>query len=353
LTSACATSIDQGAAQVLPETIHPAWKANTGKTIPGSPVIVKDIVVLMNEDGEIQAFDTETGELRWNFETPSTLWPKSLSSTLEDVLIAGENGRLLTMTTRSGLGEWELFLNGDVISPPYIDRYLAFTATSIVASDGDQDKDQKAELLAINASTGEILWRHTTTNQTLVTPARGGDQVYIGGDDGENARLYALSAAEGELRWKYEVPEDAIKALYANDEVVVILDQQGTLTALDGVSGSLRWRAEFVANVSWLTGTDGLVIFEDGEAIQVRDINTGDPIWKFQTTGRIVGQPIILNSELYLLMDMGVIFVLDPHSGIQAWQFQTESKTPAGMVIANNSIFITDQSGYLFAYTGE
>ena len=351
LTSACGVGSDQNTSVINPDNLQHSWEINIGEIIQEAPIVVKDIAVLIDDAGDIHAFESETGESRWNFETPAKLWPRSLTSTLENVLIAGEDGRLITMTTRSGLAEWELFLDGDVVAPPLIDRYLAFTATSITNT--GEDTDQKAEILAINASTGEILWRYSTTNQNLISPARGGDQLYVGGDDSQIGRLYALSAAEGELRWKYEVPEDVIKALHANDEVVVILDHQGTMTALNGNSGSQLWRSEFVANATWLMGTKDLVIFEDGSSLKAWNINSGKPVWEYSIPNKIVDQPIIQDSALFLLTQSGEIINLDPQTGAETWVFQSESKSPIGMVVASNQIFIADKDGILYAYVSE
>ncbi|MBC8506615.1 MAG: PQQ-binding-like beta-propeller repeat protein [Anaerolineales bacterium] len=351
LTTACSVNIAQDPKYTNPETLHLIWNANADSAISGAPVTVKDIVVVIHDDGKIQAIDNESGENRWHFETPAKLWPKSLNTTLDDVLIAGEDGRLIAMTTRSGLSEWELFLDGEVISSPLIDRYLIFAATSLVSSAENEDGDQEAELLAINASTGKILWRYVTDNETLVTPARGGDQVYVGGNAGDTTNLYALSAADGTKRWGFAAAEGAIKAIYANDDAVVILGEQGTLTALDGVTGFTLWRAEFVANISWLMGDEEFVIFEDGAAIQAWDINTGDLVWDYQIPHGVLPKPIVWNSELYLLTQAGEIVNLNLRSGKESWRFQTESNSPAGMTITDSAIFIADKDGYLYAYS--
>ena len=288
LITACVVNIGNQDIQLNPETLHLAWKVDTGATIQRSPVTIRDVVVLIHGESEIQAFELEAGELRWDFKTPARLWPNSLSNTLEDVLLAGENGRLIAMTTLSGLGEWEISLDGEVIHHPLIDRYVVFAATSAMNTSGDQI----AELVAINASTGKILWKYPTSNSELVTPARGGDLVYIGGNNGDAACLYAVGAAEGELRWKVDITQGIIKAIYANDSVVVILDQQGTLTAIDATSGSHLWQQEFVASVSWLTGTENLLIFEDSSSIHARDILTGEALWEKPLSKQIIDDSI-------------------------------------------------------------
>ena len=342
LIAACTANFGEPSSQLDHETLHLAWKTDTGATIQRAPVTVKDIVVLMHGENEIQAFESESGEGRWQFETPAKLWSNSLSNTLDDVLVAGENGRLIAMTTRSGLGEWENSLDGEVLHPPLVDRYVVFAATSAVES----AEDQKAELLAINASTGKILWRYPTTNSKLVTPARGSDYVYMGGNDDDTMRLYALGAADGELRWKYEVAAGTIEAIYASD-------QQGSLTAIDGISGSLSWQHEFVASVSWLIGTEDLLIFEDSASLQAWDIGTGDAVWDYPISAPVMGQPTILDDKLFLLSQTGEVIALDPQTGLEAWRYPTDSKSPAGMVIAQGWIFIADENGSLYAYSSQ
>jgi len=353
LTTACTVSPKTENIQLNPVTLHLAWKKDTGGAIQQSPLSVKDVVVVMPGESLISTFDIESGESRWQFDTPAKLWPDSLSTTFDAVMIGGEGGRLVAMSARSGIGEWEAELNAEMISPPLVDRYLVFAATTLVDSTEEGYPDQKTEIQAINASTGEILWRHATANHSQVTPARGGDMVYVGGNDGETTRLYAFSAAEGELRWKYEVVDGAIEAIYANDDAVALLGHQGSLTAIDAHSGSLLWRVEFVANVSWLTGWENLIIFEDGAALQAWDIINGELVWEYQSLSKVVDQPIILDSELYLLTQAGEIITLNPQTGAESWRFSTDSETPVGMVITQGWLFIADEDGYLYAYTSQ
>ena len=353
LIIACTVSPKTNAGQLNPETLHLDWKKDTGGAIQQSPLSVRDIIVVMPGKSLISTFDIENGESRWQFDTPVKLWPDSLSTTLDAVLIGGEGGRLVAMSAKSGIGEWEAELNAEMFSPPLVDRYIVFAATSHVDSTEGKNSDQNAELLAINASTGEILWRHATANHSQVTPARGGEMVYVGGSEDETTRLYALSAAEGELRWKYEVVDGAIDAVCANDDAVAILGHQGSLSAIDAHSGSLLWRMEFVANVSWLTGWENLIIFENGGALRAWDILSGEPVWEYQTSSQAVAQPVILNSEIYLLSQDGEIINLNPQTGTEAWRFTTDSKTPVGMDITQGDIFIADKTGYIYAYSGE
>ncbi|MBL7164553.1 MAG: PQQ-binding-like beta-propeller repeat protein [Anaerolineales bacterium] len=353
LTTACTVSPKTENIQLNPETLHLAWKKDTGGAIQQSPLSVKDVVVVMPGESLISTFDIESGESRWQFDTPAKLWPNSLSTTFDAVMIGGEGGRLAAMSARSGIGEWEIELKAEVLSPPLVDRYLVFAATSVVDFVEDQVSNQKAELLAINASTGEILWQHETANHALVTPVRGGDIVYVGGSQGETIRLYAFSTAEGELRWKYEVVDGAIDAIYANDDAVALLGHQGSLTAIDAHSGSLLWRVEFVANVSWLTGWENLIIFEDGAALRAWDILSGESVWEYQSLSKVVDQPILLDSELYLLTQAGEIINLNPQTGAESRRFSTDSETPVGMIITQGWLFIADEDGYLYAYTSQ
>ncbi len=353
LSTSCAANSQTDPAPLSPETLHLAWEKDTGGVIQQPPLSVKDALVVMVGKNLIRTFDRQSGESRWQLDTPAKLWPDSLSTTLDAVMIGGENGRLVAMSAKSGIGEWELDLGAEVISPPLVDRYVVFAATALVDPSQGHDSDQKAELLAINASTGKILWQQETDNHSLVTPARGGDMVYAGGSQGEITRLYAFSAAEGEIRWKYESVEGAIEAVYANDEVVVLLGEQGILTAVDAISGTLLWQADFVASVSWLTGWENLIIFEDGANLLAWDILSGDPVWEYQTPEKVVGKPIILNAELYLLTQAGEIINLNPKTGSESWRFPTKSRSPAGMVISQGWIMIADETGQLFAYQSQ
>ncbi len=55
-------------------------------------------------------------------------------------------------------------------------------------------------LYALNASTGDLIWKYTTGNDVITSPAVANGVVYVGSEDNH---VYALNASTGALLWKY------------------------------------------------------------------------------------------------------------------------------------------------------
>lgn len=100
------------------------------------------------------------------------------------------------------------------------------------------------EVVALDVTTGKILWRHSLIVTTYSdTPAAGsGHFVYVPGwhrfpewrrpnTDGNGIRggFYCLDAATGKLKWKYEKPGIYGKSIIVSEGRVYALDNEGTL----------------------------------------------------------------------------------------------------------------------------
>lgn len=136
-------------------------------------------------------------------------------------------------------------------------------------------------VLAIDAMTGEVVWRVTGVGEDFLgEPIVGGARVFAAG---QWAR--AWRATTGELLWEYELNASARLHLgYVADDVFFI----GTDTvvyALDGATGAVRWRTGIGADWAY----DGRVrsIAGAGDALYVC---AGEPVTSngWQTRGHII-----------------------------------------------------------------
>jgi outer membrane protein assembly factor BamB len=321
------------------------WAVDLGESIAQPPVLIKDSLVLLPSTTPLLTLKADSGAQHWQLETEAIFWGDSLSATLDDILLAGADGRLLALSPRSGIMEWEINLEGDVLTPPLLDRYVLFAATSPF----EAESSTGAAVFALNASTGETLWRYKTHSATLLTPARGIDLVYIAGNSDQAAFLYAISAADGKLRWELPLDEPS-QALFASDKIIITLTDRGNMHGFDPQTGDLLWENQTTPNGD-LHGLGELILVTSGKKLEARDSLSGELIWQFESDSEIVANAIIPQNELLLLNRQGVIISLNMENGHQTRRFATASSKPTGMAVQQNWLYLIDGSGIVYAYT--
>lgn len=181
---------------------RPAWRASIGEgggyrqKITAQPIVVPGRVVTMDSDGQVAAFDLETGNRLWRTGTQD------------------DNNR----STNVGGG-------------------VSFADGTVFATTG------RAELLAIDAGNGAIRWR-----KPLESPARSAPTVA----DGRllvltlDNRMQAFSASDGERQWVYQASSSATTlfgeaAPAVSDGIAICAFGSGDIVALRADSGGLAW----------------------------------------------------------------------------------------------------------------
>ncbi len=162
-----------------------------------------DPVQMDPEGGDVVGVDVATGERVWEIappEEPVAFGSLVLTEAAVCVLAGTSVGSPRAFDRESGT---ELWRNEDV-------RLRAFAAADGVLYGADNGN---AELLAIDAAGGSIVWREPVdgVGTTMHRPVIDDDRLYV---DVANEELVAFDAADGEELWRYTLP-----AIPVSDEV--------------------------------------------------------------------------------------------------------------------------------------
>lgn len=344
LTTGCTGTYSESPAHLEINNLQQIWAVDIGEAIEWPPVIIKDTLVIMPAASPLMALEAENGQIDWQLDTPAVFWGDSLSATLDDVLLAGEHGRLIALSPKSGIAEWEINLDGDVLTPPYLDRYVLFTSANEI--EGSPIKN--GTLYAINAATGKTLWLYKTGSKDLLTPARGNDMVFVAGNSGKAGTVYAISAAEGLLQWESSL-DDQIISICAQDEFLIALTDQGAILGLDTQTGDQLWKQETQNSSHHLLGWNDLFVIIGENNLEARDGQTGTLIWHFEEDQNIIDQ-ITIDDKIILLNNAGELISLDIADGKEIGRFVTSSSTPKGMASHQNWLYLVDSTGTVFGY---
>ena len=259
-------------------------------------------------DGQVAAFDAETGKKAWSVKT-------------ELRLTAG---------------------------PGYGDGLLTFGT-----ADGD--------LLALDAATGEERWRETIGSEILAAPAIGSGMVVVRTVDG---RLRGYSAANGSSVWNIEqnLPNLTLRGNTAPrvaGPLVVSGFNNGRVAAYEVANGDPAWEVaianptgrselERLVDVSAglsIVGNDVYVVGYHGRAVGI-DLETGVVLWQ-QEMSSYAGLGTDVNS-VYVTTDFDAVVALDRMSGTQLWRNEAlRLRDVTAPTRFANTLVVGDYDGYV------
>lgn len=274
----------------------PAWKAGIGsgggsyRPLMSEPVAAKGRVFAMDSKYRISAYDAEKGKRLWRtgLEVP---------------------GR-----------DEESFGGG-----------IAYDGGRIYASTG------YATVAALDAEDGTVLWRKGTPGPVRAAPLVMDDQVYVVTIDNQ---LIAMDAETGERLWRHAGFAETAALLGSAapagvDDTVIVPYSSGEVFALRAVNGRPTWSdnlaavrrvdaASALADIRALPVTDGSLVFavsHSGRMVAI-DMRTGGRAWERNIGG--VRTPWIAGDWIFMLNNAAQVVCLSRREGRIRWVAQLD-----------------------------
>jgi polyvinyl alcohol dehydrogenase (cytochrome) len=257
--------------------------------------------------GSISAFDAETGDRRWRFDTTPGddtagagvgIWSTPAVDLERDVLYVGTGNTyeapsapladsLLALDLETGELVWSTaFTHPDVWSAgnPRDEDADVGTAPNLWSVD-DHDLvgagDKNGVYHALDRDTGEVVWESSLTPGSTFGGINGSSAIVDGalivtsniGDPETNAStnvttVSALDAATGAQRWQIEEEGMVFAPVSAAPGVAFVGTTLGAMLALDVTDGTELWRHEAPNSVgAGPTVTDGHLLWGYGYAL--------------------------------------------------------------------------------------
>ena len=187
-----------------------------------------------------------------------------------------------------------------------------FGITTVVAS-------ANRDLVAYGRS-GEWLWEVRLPDQSVVPPARLGDQVVVATLDGS---VTGYDLATGSLLWRQQVAAEVRVAPVAAADRVLVVDQGGQLSCFEP-AGIRQWSVEVgaVAQFAVSTGPDPVVVVPNSDGLRVSGLSLDDgrELWRERVP--VNPKDVIALDELVVLRYEKQTIGLDPATGRQVWTWQ-------------------------------
>lgn len=325
---------------------------------------------------QMHAVDLETGKAMWSFPVKAdnaigTLYSEPGAD--ENIIVIGSegpansfSGALYGVNPSTGTQVWCLAFDakgadrtncpiangqttagllGGLVSAPKDTRLMGgITLTDSMAYFGLSS----GEVFAVDAATGQSLWRFTAANTVWAAPLVTPNRVYVASLD---HFVYALDRATGEQQWKADLG-GALSGMPALvDGVLYVGSFDKQLHALDADTGNEQWT--FPAT-DWIWGGpvthNGVLYFGDlsGTVYAVRAA-TGEQVWQTQLTGTVRASPALAADTLFVgakeSNTASSLYALDLASGATRWQQSVKGQLLTSPLVVDSKVIIAPFQG--------
>jgi len=230
-----------------------------------------------------------------------------------------------------------------------------------------------AEVLALNAETGEVKWRAKTSSPVRAAPTVQDGRVFV---VSINNQLDVFEAESGKKMWSHAgITEHAgllgSASPAVSQGVVVVTYSSGEIFALKVENGHELWsetlatsrRPDSLSNISHIRAfpvvSGGLVIIVGHhQKMGAYDLRSGQKVWERQLGG--LQTPTVLGNYIFLVSEHNELIALTKDHGLVAWiqDLPKDEKKPhrgmwAGPTVAGGKLYLTGQKGQLKAFNPE
>jgi outer membrane protein assembly factor BamB len=293
------------------------WNYAAQGTVFSRPIIAGDAIyfgTLGYEDSRFFALNLADGSERWQVSYGDAhggnifYWPDALTSN-NLVLFTTEAGYFYALDALTGEEAWAFGPEQrGVDNGPDCDRCALKFSQPLLVNDVVYLPSLDHHLYALDATTGEELWRFSGDNSFLGPPSVIEDRVYAGNMD---RSIYILDAHTGQ--------------------------EQGCIVANRSVYEVL---------------SDGELIYAvlEGGRLQAFAIDSGDPVWQFDGggLGGFSGR-MVLHDDKVLVMSSERVFAVNRQTGALAWDFAGMQRgVYSDFTLVDGRFYVGDGDSFLY-----
>jgi polyvinyl alcohol dehydrogenase (cytochrome) len=362
------------------------WRVQFGDGATSTPVVFDGTVYFGSWDGNVFAADAKTGEIRWQNHVTSMM-VRSTPLVTKDRVFAAAGYHLVALDRVTGNVLWrkQLETNPAALiesSPKLVDGLLIIGVSSVEISIPKEDYTFIGAVVAIDAETGQEVWRvETTGNDTGPCPGGAGASVWSSAALDEELGLAFIGTGQN-----YETPTspcaDSLLALhYARDYQGQRIAWVAQYTKDDVFAGWPLTAALFGKDADvgaspnlFEAGGKPLVGAGDkGGSYRTFDRRTGERIWRTDLdvgtsaqVGGVLTTAAVHDDTIYVASnhwdvgsfvfngthdpaDVATLYALDTLTGAARWTAQLSSPIVGALSIANGLLYHTIINHKLFA----
>jgi outer membrane protein assembly factor BamB len=283
------------------------WKFVDDRYLYSEPTVANGMLYMSDARGDIFTLDVNTGNRIWTFSTaPTQFYNSNTVVSNNTAYVCGSDSTLYALNALTGTVNWTY---KDAWGSPTVSN-----GTVYCMSQG---------IVAVNATTGVQRWKSNPSTDTSYSypsnPAVVNGILYVGCTD---FYLYALDANTGNLLWRFQTGNVVETSPTVVNGVVYLTASAGTVYALDALTGQPVWNF-YVGNSVFSSPmvANGVLYFgSNNQYLYALDAQTGTTIWTKSDGNWINESPLFFQNVIYVGAQ-DEFQAVDAKTGEYIWRF--------------------------------
>jgi eukaryotic-like serine/threonine-protein kinase len=254
-----------------------------------------------------------------------------------------ERGKTVALDATTGAVLWKRPSAGPTASSP------ALTKRNVIVS------SHGGTVTALRQKTGALVWQLHAGVPVESSPVVVRNTVYVGASDG---RLFALNATTGKPRWVYDVRARISSSPSVVGGLVCITTYHtGVILCLRRLTGARAWTRYFKRDAfrfdSFYSSpsSDGRRIFAAslGGQVVALSARTGHTLWSYHTGGWTYGTPSVANGRVFVADLSRNLWAFRSTNGRVLWHKDVGGKVAGPTLVVGNLLFYSTTDGHTTA----
>jgi outer membrane protein assembly factor BamB/serine/threonine protein kinase len=203
-------------------------------------------------------------------------------------------------------------------------------------------------LYALNAKTGDFLWKTPTKAGICSSATMAGDLVIVGSEDNY---IYAYDARRGSQAWGYRTGAPIRSSPKVHNGMVFVGSDDQYIYAFQADTGQPAWKYRtwnFVRSSAAFA--QGLVFIGSSDGnLYALDVLNGTLKWKLHTLGAIISTPLVVGNTVIVGSMDNYVYAVDADTGFTSWRYECQRSISSSPAVSGGRVMIGSADGYMYA----
>jgi eukaryotic-like serine/threonine-protein kinase len=317
------------------------WVFEAEGPFEASPVISGDTLFIAGRDRRLYALSKEDGSVRYT--VPLGIFGDSSSTVavIRDTVVVGTSrGEVLAVRAGDGRRLW----SSEVADSVNAEVTVSGDGTTVLVNDAG------GRVTALDVGTGTVRWSTHVSAAPGSAPVVRGDQVLVGSytlrrvtvlslNDGAQMQILNLGCAIATT----PAIESGFVCVGSDDFTVQALQiETGESIGTFCTNGTVIARPVFDHGAVYVGSTDG-------EMYAYRMIGGLKPLWVRRLGRPILGAAALTRERVFVGSTNGAMFCMDRKDGKILWRFQTDGEIVSQPLVEDGTLYVSSTDGKIYA----